>query len=66
MVTANKPAEVNKAEVLTLTGWSALGAGGSLVTLALGLALLGAQRWRAKYAGYQMVVKSQPGSIEMQ
>jgi len=68
LVTANKPADENNQEVLTLTGWSALGAVFALVTLTLLVAVKGYQRWRgARYVGYEMVVKSpQGGNIELQ
>ena len=55
LVTANKPAEENKAEVLTLTGWSALGAAFALVTLILLGIVFAVRRCRGdRYAGYQV------------
>ena len=66
LVTANKPAQENKAEMLTLTGWSALSATAALVTVVLGAIGFGITRTHRKYAGYQMVVKGRPaGSIEL-
>ena len=54
-MTANKPAEENKAEVLTLTGWSALGAVSALVTLVLVVVVLAIRRCRGdRYSGYQV------------
>ena len=66
-MTANQPAMENKAEVLTLTGMSALAAMAALVTLTLILVGLAISRTRSKYTGYQMIVKGPPaGGIELQ
>ena len=53
-MTANQPAQENKAEVLTLTGWSALGAVFALVTLVLLGIVFAVRRFSgARYEGYQ-------------
>ena len=68
LVTANKPAQENKAEVLTLTGWSALGAVFALVTLVLLGAVFAVRHFRGgRYEGYQMVMKKPAaGQVELQ
>ena len=68
LVTANQPAQENKAEVLTLTGWSALGAVFALVTLVLLGGVFAVRRFGgARYEGYQMVLKKPaPGQVELQ
>ena len=54
LVTANQPAQENRAEVLTLTGWSALGAVFALVTLVLLGVVYGVRRFSStRYEGYQ-------------
>ena len=66
LVTANQPAAENQAEVLTLTGWSALGAIFALVTLVLLGVVFAVRRCRgARYEGYQMVMKK-PAAAEPQ
>ncbi len=70
LVTANQPAQENRAEVLTLTGWSALGAVFALVTLVLLGVVYGVRRFSsARNEGkvYQMVMKKPAaGQVELQ
>jgi len=70
LVTANQPAQENRAEVLTLTGWSALGAAFALVTLVLLGAVFAVRRFSgARNEGkvYQMVMKKPAaGQVELQ